>query len=55
LHEPIDEIKNTFFSNFFSNTYNLIKGTELFGNFNQFMDEIMNFNSEEPEGGNPHE
>jgi hypothetical protein len=23
--------------------------------FDQFMDEIMNFNSEEPEGGNPHE
>ncbi len=36
----LEEIKNSFFANFFTNLYNLIKGTELFGNYNQFVDEV---------------
>jgi len=36
-----EEIKNSFFENFFTNAYNLIKGTDLFGNFNQFKDEVQ--------------
>jgi hypothetical protein len=40
LNQILNELKNNFMKNFFTNVYNLLKSTELFGNFNGLVQEI---------------